>query len=194
MATRSSSPNVDRASQVVLRVLERVGQPTPSTKMVKLVYLVDYAYHQNYGETLSGLEYQWDHYGPNALDHGITTRADALVSQQRLQTTKRPNGHGGETIFYHKLSCPKALRMNEAAEMVIDDIVDQYGKLSIDEVTARSKETLAFATAKRRGTLVMNQSAPGMSSSEDDWESHLSDVERNGTTSLEQMIDEYGLG
>jgi hypothetical protein len=193
-ALANKTDALDPASQVIIRLLEKLGTPTPPTKVVTLVYLIDYTYFQHYGATLSGLQYQWHHYGPNALGRGILARAENLAKQERILKTWRPNGQGGETILYHRSVDPTAQRLNDAAEMVLGDIVAQYGKLSIDEVTSRSKETLPFANAKPRETLFMNQSAPLLSSPKDDWELHLLEIEQDGTISLEQMVDEFGLG
>ena len=64
---------------VILSVLAKVGGGVPATKLVKLVYLVDYMHYQHFGETVTGLEYQWDHYGPNAVQHGIVSAAEGLA-------------------------------------------------------------------------------------------------------------------
>ena len=61
---------------VVLNVLGNVGGRVPATKLVKLVYLTDYIHFQHFGETITGLTYQWDHYGPNAIGHAIVTSAE----------------------------------------------------------------------------------------------------------------------
>ncbi len=194
MARENHPRKVDRASQVVLRVLERAGQFTPSTKMVNLVYLVDYTYYQHYGETLSGLEYQRDHHGPNALDHGIVGRADSLASDKLLERKARPTTYGGPTYLYRLAEAASPVRLSDAGEMVIDDIVAQYGKLSVKAITKVSKGTAAFQNANQYGPLPMEQSIPAMRSENADWSSHLSELEEQGTVSLQDLAERYGLG
>ena len=194
MTTQSSSPNVDRASQVVLRVMERVGQFIPSTKMVKLVYLVDYTYYQHYGETLSGLKYQWDHYGPNALDHAIVGNAESLTNDQLLERKSRTTTHGGPMYLYRLAETTSPARLSDAGEMVIDDIVAQYGWLSVRAITEVSKETAPFKNANQYDILPMEHSIPAMVSEKADWSSHLSEVEEQGTVSLQELAERYGLG
>ena len=193
MAAQNHTPNVDRASRVVLRVLERVGQFTPSTKMVKLVYLVDYTYYQHYGETLSGLEYQRDHYGPNALDHAIVGHADSLTSDKLLERKSRPTTYGGPMYLYGLAETTSPARLSDAGEMVIDDIVAQYGKLSVKAITRVSKKTAPFANAEQYDHLKMEHSIPVMSAPESNWDGHLAELNQQGTISLEELLEEHGL-
>ena len=193
MATKKALENINPASQVVLRVLEMVGHSIPSTKVVKLVYLVDYAYFQHYGETLSGLEYQWDHYGPNALDHAIVGHADSLVSAKLLERESRFNFHGGQTHRYGISPAVSPPQFPAAGEMVIEDIVAQYGKLSVDAITKVSKQTAPFKDANQYDRLRMEQTAPAVRSATPDWEAHVSELGEQGTVSLEELIEEYRL-
>ena len=162
--------------------------------MVKLVYLVDYTYYQYYGETLSGLEYQWDHYGPNALDHAIVARADTLASNLLLERTARPTTYGGPMYLYRLPETTFPDRLTDAGEMVIDDIVAQYGWLSVKAITKVSKETAPFKNANQYDLLPMEHSIPAIVSEKADWSSHLSEVEEQGTVSLQELAERYGLG
>ena len=193
MATSHTFDNIDGASQVVLRVLELVGNLTPSTKIVKLVYLVDYTYFRHYGETLSGLEYQWDHYGPNALDHAIIGQADSLVSEGLLERKSGLSSHGGPMYLYRFAQAETPSRLSEAGDLVISDIVAQYGSLSVDAITRVSKETAPFANANQYEPLHMEQTMPAMQSEDNGWEAHLLEIEELGTVSLEELVEGYGL-
>ena len=179
--------------QVILRVLERVGRPTASTKLVKLVYLVDYTYFQHFGETLSGLKYQWDHFGPKALGHGIISRADALVEDSAVLRTTNSNIYGSQTHLYRLSPSCAAPAMDDAGEMVISDIIAQYGWHSVSSITRESKRTAPFQKAVQYDELHMEVSSPAVHSAEDDWEAHLLEVEERGSVSLEELIEEYGL-
>lgn len=193
MAKLNGNDNLDRASQVVLRVLEQVGKLTPSTKVVKLVYLVDYTYFQHYGETLSGLEYQWDHYGPNALDHAIVGRADSLTSDKLLERTARTTAYGGPMYLYRLAETTYPARLSDAGEMVINDIVAQYGMLSVQAITNVSKKTAPFAKAEQYDLLEMEHSIPALSALEFEWDGYLAELHQQGTVSLEDLLEEHGL-
>lgn len=192
MQTRNIHDSIDRASKVVLKVLEQVGGLTPSTKVVKLVYLVDYTYFQFYGETLSGLKYQWDHYGPNALDHAIVGHADSLVSEKLLERKSSLSSRGSQMHLYRLAPTTASPKLSEAGEMIIKDIVTQYGKFSVDAITRISKKTAPFANAEQYDLLQMEQTMPVVRSQDSEWSSHLADLQDEGTVSLEQLVEEYG--
>ena len=63
----------------------------PTTKLVKLVYLIDYSYFEHYGETLTGFQYMWDHHGPNALSHAIKAEAELLAERGMVRILHKPN-------------------------------------------------------------------------------------------------------
>ncbi len=193
MAAQNNIPDVDQASQVVLRILEHVGGFTPSAKVVKLVYLVDYTYFQHYGETLSGLEYQRDHCGPKALGDAIASYADRLTSENLLERKSRPNSPGGQMHLYRLADTVSPPRLSDAGEMVIGDIVAQYGMLSVEAITKVSRETAPFKNANQCDLLPMEQSIPAMRSEKADWGSHLAEVEEQGAVSLQELAESYGL-
>ena len=193
MVTQNAPHNLDRASQVVLRILEHVGEFTPSPKVVKLVYLVDYTYFQHYGETLSGLEYQWGHCGPNALGHAIVGCADSLTGENLLERKSRLNSRGGQMHLYRLADTASPPRLPDAGEMVINDIVAQYGDFSVQKITKASKETAPFENAVQYDLLQMEQTIPAVQAEESAWKSHVSEIEEQGTISLQELTERYGL-
>ena len=194
MVSAHQNSNIDLPSQVIIRLLELLGTHTPSVKIVKLVYLVDYTYYQHYGTTLSGLEYRWGPCDPNAIGHGIVNLADRMANEHLIERTEQPNGYGGETIFYSRIKSASGARLNAQGEMVIGDIVAQYGQLSVHAITEVSKKTAPFANAEQYDRLEMKHSIPAISALESDWDGFLAELNQHGTVSLEQLVDENGSG
>ena len=91
---------VDHVIQIVLA---KVGGGVPATKLVKLVYLVDYVYYQHFGKTVTELEYQWDHYGPNAVQHRIVSVAEDLAGKNQIIYRKVDNAYGGVTKYFNAI-------------------------------------------------------------------------------------------
>jgi len=79
------------------------------------------------------------------------------------------------------------------AEMVIADVMRQYGKLSISAITAKSKRTAPFKDADQYSVLSMRQSAPAGCTTEGDWEAYERDLRETGTLSLEEVKSRYRL-
>jgi uncharacterized phage-associated protein len=185
-------PTTQRQNDVILRVLAGVGRPIASTQLVKLVYLVDYTYHQHYGETLSGFEYEWDHFGPNALGHGIIKHAEHLAeSECQIKRTEEPNIYGGQTNKFRFMPSSECPNLGIEGEMVINDILAQYGRLSVRSVTKVSKQTAPFEHIPQYSSIQMEHHIPVHRLEEGEWDRHVEEVEQEGTVSLDELIDEY---
>jgi hypothetical protein len=184
---------METADKVILRVLTGVGEDVPSTKLVKLVYLVDYTHYQHYGRTLTGFEYVWDHYGPNALDHAIIDKANELVERGLAERVGKPNMYGGETITFKMSPSTEVAELPGEAEMIVQDILSQYGMLSVKNITRLAKRTAPFRDASQYSLLQMEQLSPAGHTSAEDWEAHCRDLEEHGTMSLEEIVQRYGL-
>ena len=181
------------AETVILNVLARAKRRVPATKLVKLVYLVDYVYFQHYGETATGLEYQWDHYGPNAVQHGIVDAAEQLAQKCQLTYHRERNAMGSVTKWFSTSSDVAVPVLDDKTNMVVRDVVDQYGTLSVEAITAVSKNTQPFKNASQYDMLVMQQSAPALGTTDDDVQAYLRDIEANGTLTLEEINSEYAV-
>ena len=154
------------AQRVILRVLDRAGKSVNSTRLVKLVYLVDYTFFQHFGETITGFRYEWSHHGPNAVGHAIISEADKLARMGLIRSTQSPNIYGGTTSSYRIASDVPALPPE--AELVIDDIITQFDRFNTTKITALYKKTAPFINAHQYEVLVMSQlTTPARTSAED---------------------------
>ena len=181
-------------SDVILRVLAGVGRPIASTQLVKLVYLVDYTYYQHYGKTLSGFEYEWDHFGPNAVGHGIIKHAEHLAENGgQVIRTEEPNFYAGRTNKFRFAPESERPNLGIEGEMVINDIVAQYGRLSVTAVTKVAKQTTPFAHMSQYSAIQMEHHIPAYKIGEGEWSRHVQEVEQEGTVTLDELMDEYGL-
>ena len=181
------------AQTVILKVLANSKSPTPTTKLVKLVYLIDYSYFEHYGKTLTGFQYMWDHHGPNALSHAIKAEAEALADQGMVRILHKPNIYDSVTTEFNLAAGAEVGRLDSGAEMVISDILHLYGHYSVTKITALSKKTKPFRNAKQYDHLAFDHTSPVEHSEPGDWEAHRSEVEELGTTSQEEIMAEYGL-
>ena len=181
------------ADRVILSVLHKAGSRVPATKLVKLVYLVDYIHYQHYGRTVTGLEYQWDHYGPNAVRHGIIRAAERLSTEGVVDYRAENTSFGNVTKWFGLNPSAELPPLDEEAEMAIGDVVHRFGKLSVQAITAETKKTAPFRAASQYDLLKMEQSAPAFGATPEDLQAFFRDVEDNGTISLEEVKREYGL-
>ena len=170
---------------VVLSVLSKVGKWVPATKLVKLVYLCDYLYFQHYGRTITGLQYQWDRHGPNAVGHAIIQTAGDLAVAGSIDYRPQLNRYGGITKFF---STQEVLpELDSTVEMVLDDVVARYGDLGVDDITAESKKTKPFRNASQYDLLEMECQFPALRASEEDIRGHHREIADGGLVSLEEL-------
>ena len=184
----------EHPTEVIVRILAGVGRPIESTKLVKLVYLVDYTHYQHYGETLTGLKYDWDQFGPNAEGHAIIVNANELASTgERVKGNSTPNIYRAQTNTFRFVPSEKWPQLSDVGEMIVDDIIAQYGHTSVSEITRRSKETVPFENAVQFSQLQMECHSPAQGTKAGEWDAHLREIEEHGSISLDELMEEYEL-
>ena len=77
--------------------------------------------------------------------------------------------------------------------MVVDDVVQQYGHLSTQRITAATKRTAPFKIASRYDLLHMSTVAPMHHTTPQDYEAFERDLHEEGVLSLEEVRQRYGL-
>ena len=153
---------MSKTMAVISLVLEEMGEPVHRTKLVKLVYLADTLFYEHFGETITGLGYMWDDFGPNAISNAIVKEADKLVQEDYACMKIGMSIYGSENYMYSsglkKLGIPDKL-LNQLEKRVIKDIVERYRNYSITQIVAASKRTEPFKIAHQYEVLEMKQSS-----------------------------------
>jgi uncharacterized phage-associated protein len=178
---------------VILRVLQHYRGPIHRTKLVKLVYLIDYLFYQHYGRTLTGLAYGWDHYGPNAISNAIVREASGLTRSRAVYMSKRPNPYGELSSMYKIAPAASVRPLSAEAEQVVEAVLARYGAMKVPQIVNASKRTKPFEQARQHELLHMKQMAPAGSSTSEEFQAHQRELEEHGTISLEQLRAELGI-
>ena len=147
----------------ILGILALMGRKTQRTKLVKLIYLADNTFFESLSRTLTGNIYMWDHYGPNAVGNAIVGEADAMVNSGELRMSVHTSAYGGDTYEYWVDSPDEVWRrvqgdLDAGESQILMDVVREYGRLNVNSIVKRSKETYPFVGAKQYGLLKMQQS------------------------------------
>src|SRR4030042_2384228 len=141
---------MSKTMAVISLVLEEMGEPVHRTKLVKLVYLAVTLFYEHFGETITGLGYMWDDFGPNAISNAIVKETDKLVQEDYACMKIGMSIYGSENYMYSsglkKLGIPDKL-LNQLEKRVIKDIVERYRNYSITQIVAASKRTEPFKIA-----------------------------------------------
>ena len=181
------------AENLIIGLLTNVGGPVNSTRLVKLVYLVDYLHYQYYGDTATDFEYMWDHFGPNAVSHAIVGTAEELVRRKLLRILPSPNIYGGLTILFEVDPSVEEPDIPPETDAIIEDVVRQYGRLSTEQITEVSKQTEPFKDATPYRVLSMHRSSPAEHTTESDYEAFQRDLRECGTLSLGEIKARYSV-
>jgi hypothetical protein len=136
-------PGGKTLGQLIAYLVRRLGS-VPRTKLVKLVYLVDERWSQQHPTTLTGTSYVRDNHGPNAEGNVIVKAADVMQGHEvRMQTSL---SKWGKPQYIYKVGHAARFQPEFAQEAmdVIEEILQLYGGLSIDDIVAVSKSTTPF--------------------------------------------------
>jgi uncharacterized phage-associated protein len=155
---REVMENID---STIVAVLRELGRPVHRTKLVKLIYLIDELYYRHFGDTMTGLNYMWDDFGPNAIGNAIVKKADRLALKGIVHIDPRPNVYG-ETSYLYSLEKGKeklAEKLSEAEQYVIRDVVAQYRNYGVRDIVKISKQTESFKNAEQYSLIKMKKSA-----------------------------------
>ncbi len=142
------------ADDVIIRVVQethdRHGRGVYRTALVKLIYLIDYAYAQHAGRTLTGFEYVWDNHGPDATGNAIVKRADLLQSEREaIQIDKGTTPSGNPKYTYRPSSSGERLALNDdLGERIIQDVIMTFGNLNWAAIVKAAKSTRPILQGK----------------------------------------------
>ena len=152
---------LNRPEAVLAGLLHALGRGVYRTKLVKLTYLLDESNYRLHGRTMTGFEYVWDNYGPNAEDNRIVRELDE-VARAGVITMRQVMETRGPTYFY-KIGphCdPAGLPLSSDDWVEIHTTVHKYGKLTTRQVVKASKTTAPMCGARQYGALVFTQDPP----------------------------------
>ena len=140
---------LDKADAALLGILWSVGKEVFRTKLVKLTYLLDDLSYRHDYVTLTGFDYQWDNYGPNAVGNQIIKRLDCLVGMglvyMRQATTPQ-----GSPVFWYSISDKvdfSEIPLTVHDWVLIDVTVREYGDMNRSQIVRASKLTLPMQNA-----------------------------------------------
>ena len=179
------------AQQLILAVLNSCGSWVHRTKLVKLVYLIDYVYYQHYGRTLTGLTYEWDQFGPNAVGNAIVREAEKLTEKGSVALTVGESMYGGPNYRYRIADAAEIPDFPPQEAVVIRDVLARYGGLSVSDIVRKSKQTKPFKEASQFQVLEMTQGRPAAYTTSEDLAAFQKDLEEHGTESLDEIKRKY---
>ena len=158
--TRSRQLPLSKTQAAIISVLGLLGGRVHRTKLVKLVYLADERFYELTGETLTGVGYTWDNFGPNAISNAIVKEADKLVRSEKIQMATQQSMYGGDSFTYWasgESAAESMAHLGAGAGLVIRDTIQKYGHMGVSQIVAASKRSKPFEQAPQYSVLSMEE-------------------------------------
>ena len=140
---RPAGPLENIITCICFRALSKPG----TTKLMKLVYLVEVYYTRLYGERLTGTPFRYHDHGAFAAEVYDALEAlegKGVIQDRPVQTVEGHTAH----IREPKIDRTK-VTLSDEASAAIDEVLEDWGEPSLDEVIAYTKRTLPFAGTKQ---------------------------------------------
>ena len=153
--------HIDKTSVVIEGFLGLLSKRVSRTQIVKLVYLADNLFYESTGRTITGTQYMWDHYGPNAVDDSIAVSTDRLVNEGEVCRVIG-SYQGNHTYNYwvedsHATWKRAASELSDGESQIVRDVARKYGRYNASDLAALSKKTRPFENAKQYELLRFEQ-------------------------------------
>lgn len=151
---------MDKLHGTIVAVLGLLDRSIYRTQIVKFVYLIDEMYYKHFGQTITGLSYMWDSYGPNAIGDAIVNETGELVKLGIIRMSPEPNQYG-ETSYLYKLEKDDEITssLTETEKYVINDVIYHYRDFTLPQLITASKRTESFEGVEQYSAIVLKQSS-----------------------------------
>ncbi len=153
---------IDKVRAAIMTVLETSNESVHRTRLIKLVYLADNLYYEHFGETITGLRYMWDEFGPNAVSNAVVEEADNLVRDDYTSMKVGVSIYGGKNYLYsmgpRKIEISDEV-LNQLERQFLLDTVNRFKGKPLGQVVAASKKTKPFREGSQYEVLNMSQSS-----------------------------------
>ena len=138
----TSITNESEPEAVLQGLLYALSNSVDRTKLVKLTYLLDETNYRLRGRTMTGFDYEWSHYGPNAVGNAIVSTLAGLVEAGTItmENATAPKG----TAYRYQIAPsfdPTKLSLSADEWAEIRSVNCRYGKMNRDKIVQESKAT-----------------------------------------------------
>ena len=173
--------------KLIVKILKSLRPPVYRTKIVKLAYLIDYAYFRNFGRTMTGLQYMWDTHGPNSVGDALVEEARALLRSGVIYMDQVPNQYGDTSYVYGLLDRTVDPKFTPEEEYVISEVIQNYRAVPLNRLISLSKATKPFRKARQYAVLEMERDTPAEHGNADELAEYERSIQESGRRSLAEI-------
>lgn len=120
-----------------------------NTKIVKLIYLSDYNFYKYFGNSITGIVYNYHYHGP--FSKSIYDCIDELVQNNIIKKSKNISFWKLRTYYLYSILDNYEFKRNLTNQEIdiLEYIISEYGKLDYKELKNISYKTEPMISAKR---------------------------------------------
>jgi uncharacterized phage-associated protein len=118
-----------------------------TTKLMKLVYLVEVYYTRLHGERLTSIPFTYHEHGAFAAE--VYAALEALAAKGVLHDRQVETVEGYTAHIREPKIDRTQVQLSGEARAAIDEVLEDWGQASLDDVIAHTKRTLPFVGTKR---------------------------------------------
>ena len=129
---------VEKTAGALAHILSLLGGSECSkTKLVKLLYLLDYKTFKSEGKTFTGLKYRKYYYGPYSED---IEKAISLLKSRNILKVESADSDFGYKLYIFRLERDATLLSKEDQER-IENALSEYLHKTLDEIVGNTYNT-----------------------------------------------------
>jgi transcriptional regulator with XRE-family HTH domain len=130
--------NPEKLREVLLYVLEKVGAKpnVGETVLYKLLYFIDFDYYEKYGQSITGLTYVRNHFGPTPaatfaeIVKGMELRDELEIVETKFFNNKQKKYLPNVKFELHKLSAKELEHINDELLRLADKTATELSDMS----------------------------------------------------------------
>lgn len=130
--------NPEKLREVLLYVLEKVGAKpnVGETVLYKLLYFIDFDYYEKYGQSITGLTYIRNHFGPTPavtfaeIVQGMEQRDELEIVETKFFNNKQKKYLPNVKFELHKLSAKELEHINDELLRLADKTATELSDMS----------------------------------------------------------------
>lgn len=124
----------EKIKKIILLLLNRLNENITRTKIVKLLFLLDYVNYVNNGKKITNISYDYYYYGP--YSRKIIDVIDDMKNENLLSESEHFNSNGNVYYIYSTNSetqNPEQLLDSDETN-TFEEVVKKYGHLSLKQL------------------------------------------------------------
>jgi len=139
----------EKLREVLLYILDKIGAKpnVGETVLYKLLYFIDFDYYEKYGQSITGLSYVRNHFGPTPRAQTFSGVVEAMKKAKQLEVLETPYFNHLQKKYLPTIK-PELTHLSAQELQHIDDELARLGDKSATELSDLSHKDTPWIVTK----------------------------------------------